>query len=47
MRDVEPDPDTDSEYECFRCGNVVVADTPPGECEKCGGQLRNRGTPIE
>ncbi|MFB6172929.1 MAG: rubrerythrin-like domain-containing protein [Haloarculaceae archaeon] len=47
MRDVESDPDADATYECFECGNVVVDDSPPGECEECGGDLRNRGMPIE
>lgn len=47
MRDIEPDPDTDSVYECYSCGNVVVTDSPPGECDECGEQLRNRGMPIE
>ncbi|WP_154660548.1 rubrerythrin-like domain-containing protein [Halopiger goleimassiliensis] len=46
MRDVEPDPETESTYECFGCGTVVVA-TAPRRCPDCGADMRNRATPIE
>lgn len=47
MRDIDIDPNAASAYECFECGTIVVAETNPGRCEDCGGELRNRQTPIE
>jgi len=47
MRDVEQDPDGNSAYECFECGSVVVTEGRPTTCPDCGGELRNRRTPIE
>ncbi|WP_339102745.1 rubrerythrin-like domain-containing protein [Haloterrigena salinisoli] len=46
MKDVPFDPDEESTYECFDCGTVVRAATAT-TCPDCGGDLRNRGTPIE
>ncbi|NUB93085.1 rubrerythrin-like domain-containing protein [Haloterrigena sp. SYSU A558-1] len=46
MKDVPLTPDEESTYECFDCGTVVRA--PSGTtCPDCGGDMRNRGTPIE
>lgn len=36
-----------SVYECFECGTVVEAGDEPATCPDCGGELRNRGTPME
>ncbi|WP_224448573.1 rubrerythrin-like domain-containing protein [Haloprofundus salilacus] len=47
MRDVEIDPDGESPYECFECGNVTIAETNPGHCSDCSGPMRNRRTPLE
>nr|WP_139246681.1 rubrerythrin-like domain-containing protein [Halogranum amylolyticum] len=47
MRDVAYDPAAESEYECFDCGAVTTAKTKPESCPECGGELRNRLTPIE
>jgi rubrerythrin len=47
MRDAEQDHDTATPYECFECGNVVLAESHPENCPNCGGAMRNRGTPIE
>jgi predicted nucleic acid-binding Zn ribbon protein len=32
-------------YECPNCGARIDADSHPGECEDCGGELRNISTP--
>lgn len=32
---------TTSTYECRGCGERIVADTHPGECEACGRPVRN------
>lgn len=45
VRDVELN-DT-SEYECFNCGLIFLAEHHPGSCGKCDSGVRNRGTPIE
>jgi rubrerythrin len=47
MRDVDPESESESPYECFECGNIVVAVDNPGTCPDCAGQMRNRRTPIE
>lgn len=47
MRDVDQDSDEATPYECFECGNIVVAETQPVDCADCGGAMRNRRTPIE
>lgn len=36
-----------SEYECFNCGRIFLAEHHPGSCEKCDSGVRNRGTPVE
>jgi len=46
MRDVTQDA-AETAYECFECGNIVLADANPGSCPDCAGVLRNRQTPIE
>ncbi|WP_227373745.1 rubrerythrin-like domain-containing protein [Haladaptatus halobius] len=28
-------------YECENCGNRVSAPQSPGDCPKCGGEMRN------
>lgn len=28
-------------YECADCGERVEADTRPGECPECGGEMQN------
>ncbi|MCY4731770.1 rubrerythrin-like domain-containing protein [Natronomonas gomsonensis] len=47
MRDKTQTPNAERRYECFECGTVVVTAESPGSCPECGGDLRNRGTPIE
>jgi rubrerythrin len=47
MRDVEQDHDEETPYECFACGNVMVAKQQPENCPDCGGGMRNRQTPLE
>ncbi|WP_434803497.1 rubrerythrin-like domain-containing protein [Natranaeroarchaeum aerophilus] len=47
MRDVTQDAGEEMTYECFECGNIVVDPTTVGNCPECGGELRNRGMPIE
>lgn len=47
MRDVDQDSDSESPYECFRCGNIIVAEESPGTCPDCAGEMRNRRTPLE
>ena len=47
MRDIDQTPAEESPYECFECGNVVLAADNPGQCPDCAGAMRNRRTPIE
>lgn len=47
MRDVDQQSSEESPYECFECGNIVVATGQPETCPDCGGAMRNRRTPIE
>jgi rubrerythrin len=47
MRDIEQDTEEASPYECFKCGNIVLAEDNPGQCPDCAGRLRNRQTPLE
>ncbi|MEF8784878.1 MAG: rubrerythrin-like domain-containing protein [Haloarculaceae archaeon] len=47
MRDVTQTPDEETPYECFECGNVIVAEDNPEPCPNCGSEMRNRQTPIE
>ncbi|MFB6132379.1 MAG: rubrerythrin-like domain-containing protein [Halanaeroarchaeum sp.] len=36
-----------SSFECLECGNVFTADTHPGECPECGGEVQNRAKSLE
>jgi rubrerythrin len=47
MKDVEQHADAASPYECLQCGGVTVAEDNPGSCPDCGGEMRNRRTPLE
>ncbi len=47
MRDVEQIPDEKSPYECFECGRIIIAVDNPTSCPDCGGDMRNRQTPLE
>ncbi|MUV88531.1 rubrerythrin-like domain-containing protein [Halapricum sp. CBA1109] len=47
MRDVEPNQDRETAYECFECGNIVLAADSPDKCPDCGGAMRNRHIPLE
>jgi rubrerythrin len=47
MKDVNTEPDEESPYECFECGNIIVAEANPGQCPDCGGSMRNRRMPLE
>ena len=45
-KDVPYNPGEESSYECFDCG-TVVRETEPTRCPDCGGDMRNRRTPLE
>lgn len=47
MRDPADTPDEEQTYECYECGTIIAAESPPGECQKCGADLRNRRYPLE
>lgn len=47
MRDVEYDHDAERQYECFDCGTLINVASNPVSCPECGGEMRNRMTPIE
>lgn len=47
MRDVDPEPNEETPYECFQCGNIILAENSPGQCPDCSGPLRNRQMPFE
>jgi len=47
MRDVTQSPDKETPYECFDCGNIVIAENQPEHCPDCGGEMRNRQMPFE
>jgi rubrerythrin len=47
MKDVEYDPEEESAYECFKCGNITLAERNPMTCSDCGGNMRHRRTPLE
>lgn len=47
MRDVDQKSDADTPYECFDCGNIVLAENSPVDCPNCSGAMRNRRTPLE
>ncbi|EMA50500.1 MULTISPECIES: rubrerythrin-like domain-containing protein [Halococcus] len=47
MRDVDQNADSETPYECFDCGTIVLTATNPGQCPDCGGEMRNRLIPLE
>ena len=47
MRDVDPDTDGETAYECFECGTIVEVAENPVTCPACRGPMRNRQTPLE
>ncbi|WP_255198698.1 rubrerythrin-like domain-containing protein [Halorarius litoreus] len=47
MRDVDPEPDGETPYECFNCGTIIIAENSPGQCPDCSGSMRNRLVPLE
>ena len=47
MRDVDPEPDEETPYECFECGNIIIAENSSDRCPDCGGPMRNRRMPLE
>lgn len=32
-------------YECANCGNRIEADSQPGPCPECGGEMKNLSNP--
>lgn len=36
-----------STFECLQCGNMVTAESNPGECPECGGDFQNRAKSLE
>lgn len=47
MRDVEQDHNSETPYECFECGTIILAVSQPETCPDCGGAMRNRRTSLE
>jgi len=47
MMEPEHASDEVDEYECFNCGEIVVAASNPGSCPECAAGMRNRRYPIE
>ena len=47
MYDVPDDPETESAYECLRCGTIVTAMSHPGRCPDCGAGMQNRAMSLE
>jgi rubrerythrin len=47
MKDVVINVEEKSPYECFECGTIVATVDNPGSCPDCGGDVRNRQTPLE
>ncbi|ELZ31279.1 hypothetical protein C465_15597 [Halorubrum distributum JCM 9100] len=47
MKDLEPETDDETTYECFECGNILISERKPGQCPDCGGPMRNRQMPLE
>ena len=47
MKDVDPESDEETPYECFECGNIIIAEDAPGRCPDCSGPMRNRRMPLE
>lgn len=45
--DVEYERAATYDYECHNCGDVVAADSHPGDCPDCGTSYRNRNMPVE
>lgn len=45
--DVEYETAATYEYECLSCGDIVHADSYPGDCAECGANYRNRNMPLE
>lgn len=38
---------SESKYECLQCGNIVEAESHPGDCPECGGGVQDRAVPLE
>lgn len=47
MHDAAEDPDRPSTYECLQCGEIVTAETHPGDCPECGDVMQNRAMSLE
>jgi hypothetical protein len=47
VHDIPGDPATVSTYECLGCGELITADSHPGECANCGGVVQNRAMSLE
>jgi rubrerythrin len=48
MFDIEENPESESIYECLKCGNVVRSDSHPGTCSVCGSDgFQNRAMALE
>lgn len=47
MKDADYDPQSENPYECFDCGTIQIETDDPGKCPECGGDMRNRRTPME
>ncbi|WP_311171201.1 rubrerythrin-like domain-containing protein [Halobellus ordinarius] len=39
-------PESESTYECLKCGRLTESMTHPGTCA-CGGEFQNRGKSLE
>lgn len=38
---------TSTRYECLRCGDLVTAESHPGNCEECSGTYQNHAVSLE
>ncbi|AEH36699.1 rubrerythrin-like domain-containing protein [Halopiger xanaduensis] len=47
MFDATAGSETESTYECLRCGKLITASTHPGACPECGAGIQNRANSLE
>lgn len=47
MHDLADDPDEKKEYECLRCGELILAESHPGTCPECGAGVQGRKKSLE
>lgn len=47
MKEPDYDPNSEATYECFKCGETIVAESTPQLCPECGTEMRNESFPLE